>query len=385
MPTAEIIAIGTELLLGEIQDTNTHYLARHFRDAGIDLFRASMVGDNTKRISQAILEAAGRSQIIITTGGLGPTVDDPTRQAVAMALGVEVEFQEELWQQILARFDRMGRKATENNRRQAYIPRGASAIPNAVGTAPAFSVDLPGGSLLISLPGVPREMEYLYENAVLPLIRQRFQLKGIILARVLHVSGMGESQVDELIGELEELANPTVGLAAHSGQIDVRITAKAASRAAAEKLILPMESTIRERLGNSIYGADDDTLEGQVAQRLQALGWKLALVEFGRITSLGERLRTSGLGDNLICPANQERTCEELLELTRTARVDTSADVALGICLQVDPDRQVLFLQYQDPHGEHESERFFAGPPASVPIWAANFALDFLHRQLPES
>jgi nicotinamide-nucleotide amidase len=125
MPSAEIIAIGTELLLGEIQDTNTHYLARILRDAGIDIFRATIVGDNAERIAQVIQEALNRTDIIITTGGLGPTVDDPTRQAVALAVGVETEFRPELWEQILARFKRFNRPSTENNKRQAYIPKGA--------------------------------------------------------------------------------------------------------------------------------------------------------------------------------------------------------------------------------------------------------------------
>src|SRR5512135_2170348 len=138
MPAAEIIAIGTELLLGEIQDTNTRYLARLLRDYGVDLYRTTIVGDNVDRIAHAIRESLSRCQIIITTGGLGPTVDDPTRQAVAMAAGTELEFQPQLWDQIQDRFERFGRNPTENNRRQAYIPRGAIAMENPVGTAPAF-------------------------------------------------------------------------------------------------------------------------------------------------------------------------------------------------------------------------------------------------------
>ncbi|NMB88382.1 MAG: competence/damage-inducible protein A, partial [Chloroflexi bacterium] len=130
MPAAEIIAIGTELLLGEIQDTNTQFLARTFRDAGIDLYRTTMIGDNAERIAQAIRESLTRCDIIITTGGLGPTVDDPTRLAVAQAMGVDIEFRPELWEQIKSRFARYGRQATDNNRRQAYIPQGAQAIEN---------------------------------------------------------------------------------------------------------------------------------------------------------------------------------------------------------------------------------------------------------------
>src|SRR5512147_2726167 len=141
MPTAEIITIGTELLLGEIQDTNTSYLARGLRDLGVDLYRTTTVGDNEERIAQAIREALARCQIIITTGGLGPTVDDPTRQAVARALGVELEFREDLWEQVVAIISRYGRKPSENQKRQAYVPEGAIGVSNPVGTAPCFIVE----------------------------------------------------------------------------------------------------------------------------------------------------------------------------------------------------------------------------------------------------
>ena len=234
MPSAEIIAIGTELLLGEIQDTNTRYLALRLRDANIDLFRATMVGDNAVRISRVIAEAFNRSDIVITTGGLGPTVDDPTRLAVAMAIGVETEFRPELWDQIQNRFNGLIGSATENNKRQAYIPQGSIAVENPVGTAPAFIVES-GSKVIISLPGVPREMEYLIENRVIPYLKEHFQILGTIKASVLHAAGVGESQVDEWIGDLETLINPTVGLLAHPGQVDIRVTAKAGSQEEADR------------------------------------------------------------------------------------------------------------------------------------------------------
>src|SRR4030043_1486414 len=165
MPSAEIITIGTELLLGEIVDTNSAFLARSLRDAGIDLFRETTVGDNIRRIAQAIQQSLARSDIVITTGGLGPTVDDPTREAVAQAVGVETEFHAELWEQIRERFKRFGRIPTQNNRRQAYVPKGAKAIENPVGTAPIFILEH-GSQVIVSLPGVPSEMEYLMVHEV---------------------------------------------------------------------------------------------------------------------------------------------------------------------------------------------------------------------------
>ncbi len=157
MPKAEIITIGTEILLGEIVDTNSRFIARALRDEGVDLYWTSTVGDNPERIAEAVRSGMERSEIIISTGGLGPTVDDPTRDAVALALGVETEFREELWQQVIDRFARFGREPTQNNRRQAYVPQGAIAIENPVGTAPAFIVETKKNAI-IALPGVPREM-----------------------------------------------------------------------------------------------------------------------------------------------------------------------------------------------------------------------------------
>ena len=176
---AEIIAIGTELLLGEIVDTNTSVIARALRSIGIDLYRTAIVGDNPDRIAQAVREAAARSDAVITTGGLGPTVDDASRQGIALAVGLPTEFRPELWEQIQERFARYGRTPTENNRQQAMIPAGALAVENPVGTAPAFIVETPT-SAVISLPGVPGEMSYLLETAVLPYLRRRLGLSAII-------------------------------------------------------------------------------------------------------------------------------------------------------------------------------------------------------------
>jgi competence/damage-inducible protein CinA-like protein len=282
MPTAEIITIGTEILLGEIVDTNARFIARQLRDAGIDLYRKTTVGDNATRIATAIQQAMESSDIIITTGGLGPTIDDPTREAVALALETETEYRPELWEQIKARFERFGRIPTENNKRQAYVPVGAIAVENPVGTAPAFISERDMCSI-IALPGVPREMEYLLMNTVLPYLKERYSFTGIIKARIIHTAGIGESQIDEMITDLETLHNPTVGLAAHSGQVDVRITAKADTEPEADVLIKEIEIQLRRRLGDWIYGADEETLEKAALQALQKKGWRLTVFWFGRL------------------------------------------------------------------------------------------------------
>jgi competence/damage-inducible protein CinA-like protein len=230
MPSAEIITIGTEILLGEIVDTNTRYIARTLRGMGVDLYRTITIGDNVERIAEAIRHSMQRAEIVITTGGLGPTIDDPTREAVARAVGVEMEFREDLWEQVVAIISRYGRKPSENQRRQAYVPKGAIGIPNPVGTAPCFIVETERNAV-VSLPGVPNEMEHILHESIIPYLQKRFDLNEIIKIRVLHCAGLGEGMIDEKIADLERLSNPTVGLAAHTGVVDIRIAAKARDEA----------------------------------------------------------------------------------------------------------------------------------------------------------
>ena len=194
MTSAEIITIGTEILLGEIVDTNTRYIARTLRSLGVDLYRTITIGDNVERIANAIQNSMQRADIVITTGGLGPTVDDPTRDAVAKAIGVPTEFREDLWQQVVETISRYGRTPSENQKRQAYVPQGAIGLKNPVGTAPCFIVDTPlrpppisgklggeqEGGVVISLPGVPAEMEHVLHESVIPYLQNRFQPDEVI-------------------------------------------------------------------------------------------------------------------------------------------------------------------------------------------------------------
>ncbi len=381
MASAEIITIGTEILLGEIVDTNAHFIARRLRDLGVDLYRKTTVGDNARRIAQAIQQALDRCDLIITTGGLGPTVDDPTRDAVALAAGVETEYQPELWEQIQARFQRFNRQPTENNRRQAFIPTGAIAIENPVGTAPAFIVEI-GKKSIVALPGVPREMEYLIDHAITPYLKQRFDLRGIIKARVLHTSGAGESQIDDLVGDLEGLSNPTVGLAAHSGQVDVRITAKAESESAADEMILPIETTIRQRLGDWVYGADQETLEEVAMRTIVQQGWKLVVVEAGLDGNLIRRLTAtpSGfLGGEVL---TETPTPEELMLHVEALRQMRSAEVGLGVAIYPGGNKQDVCLTLVTPDRKRQFTRPYGGPPEYAPRWAFHHSLDVIRRLL---
>jgi len=277
---AEIIMIGSELLLGQIVDTNSAYLAKELAGVGINLFYKTTVGDNRRRMAEVLEAALGRSEIIITSGGLGPTEDDLTRDVVAEVVGEPLEFQQDLFDQIKALFERHGFTMSPNNRKQAFIPRNATPIENPVGTAPGFVAER-GGRAIIALPGVPRELMYLTENVVLPYLRERYSLGELnIRSRVLKICGKGESRVDAVVGDLiKGSTNPTFGILAEPAQILLRITAKADTVDEAKAKIGEMEADIRKRFGSLIFGADDDTLEGVVCQLLTERQKTLAVLE----------------------------------------------------------------------------------------------------------
>ncbi len=376
---AEIISIGTELLLGEISDTNSTYIARTLRDIGLDLLWVSQVGDNEARIAELVSRAIARSAVIITTGGLGPTVDDPTREAIARACQRPLEYRPELWEQIAARFRRYGRPPTENNRRQAYVPAGALALENPVGTAPCFIVELEK-SVVISLPGVPREMEHMLARVVVPYLRKKFDLTGVIKARVLRTVGLGESQIDDRVGDLERLSNPTVGLAAHSGQTDVRITAKAASEAEAEALIAPVEARVRALLGDAIYGVGKESVEAVVAELLAERGQTLAVAEAGSGGQLSARLAATAqaaavfLGGQ-VDPASPNASA---LEMAQAARARHNAHWGLGLSVNLQADDNQIQIAVASANGTETQTRGYAGPSASAALWASTNALNML-------
>lgn len=279
-PNAEIIAIGTELLLGEITDTNSVFLARQLRDIGVNVFFMTTVGDNLGRIKDAISDALDRAEIVITTGGLGPTVDDMTRQAVADAIGRPLQFHQSLYDSIAERFRGFGSKMTENNRQQAYLPAGAILIENPVGTAPSFIVESDRG-VVISVPGVPREMRFLVKESAVPYLLRKYEL-GIIVARILRTAGIGESSLDDQIGsDILSETNPSVGLAAHHGSVDIRVTAKADSKASATRLLDDIQARLEAQIGEHIFGIDEATLEEVVWRHIQRRQLRVHVTEAG--------------------------------------------------------------------------------------------------------
>ena len=332
---AETISIGTELLLGEITDTNAVWIAQRLAEVGVDLYFRTTVGDNVGRIVDAIKHALTRADVIITTGGLGPTVDDMTREAVARATNRDLVLDEMLLAQIRERFSRWTTPMTENNVRQAYVPRGATPIENPVGTAPVFIVEI-DGHYVVSLPGVPREMKFLMETRILPWLREKTGDERIILSKTLRTCAIGESLVDSKITDLEESTNPTVGLLAHPGQTDVRVTAKAKTRAEAEALIKEMEARVRERLGDWVYGVGEETVPEVVARVLAARNWRIAIAETNTAGKIAEALRERPEGSQIIKSAMlldnvTEMTEENAATIAQQFRNVTGADIALAV------------------------------------------------------
>jgi nicotinamide-nucleotide amidase len=315
---AEIVVIGTELLLGQIIDTNAAYLAQQLSSIGVNLFYKSTVGDNQGRIIEVLKMATDRSDIVITTGGIGPTLDDMTRESVAAVLGVPLALQPHLLEQIKGM---MGSRYTENNARQAYIPAGALAIENPVGTAPGYFAPTPRGGVVVSLPGVPNELRYLVESTVIPHLKERFQIESIIVSRTLKCLGLTESYIDEALDDLIKTgANPTIGLLAQMqlGEIHVRLTAKAANATAATALIEPLDQHVRQRLGKAVFGTDEVEYEQAVADLMRQHDLTIAVAESGLSGGVGHQLSTvltEGRYFAAAVVAHQPAALEQLLDV----------------------------------------------------------------------
>lgn len=276
---AEIISIGTELLLGQITDTNASYLAGELPALGIDLYFISQVGDNLGRLVDTLHRAEQRSDVIIMTGGLGPTEDDVTREAIAATMGEEMAVQPDLEADLRAYFQRRGREMTTSNLKQATLIPSASALPNPVGTAPGWWVEK-NGHIFIAMPGVPREMYRMWSDQAVPRLRQRRSAAdGIIVSRTIKLIGIGESAAEAKIRHLLASTNPTIGTYAKQDGVHLRLTSKMASEADARAAIARMEGDLQDILGPYIYGFDADTPFSVVADLLLARNKSLAVIE----------------------------------------------------------------------------------------------------------
>jgi len=273
---AEIVTVGTEMLLGDLVDTNTAWISRRLAELGVGIYRHTTIGDNSERIVAALRGAASSSDLVITTGGLGPTSDDLTNACLSTLTGrVMVEYPEAR-EHVDTMFAKFGRTPTANNYKQALFPEGTQLIPNPVGTAMGALLEW-NGTLFATLPGVPTEMKSMFEATLEPLIRARSE--GSIVSKTLHFAGIGESALAEKVQEFLDAADPTVAPLAGQGRVRLRITTRAATEEEAQEKIAPVEKEVITRLSDYYFGADDETLEGAVGRLLLERGATLALAE----------------------------------------------------------------------------------------------------------
>ncbi len=364
---AEIVTIGTELLLGEIVDGNAADIAAQLPAIGVDHYYTTTVGDNEERIAYALQTALARADVVITTGGLGPTVDDVTRQAVARATDRELVFLPEVFEQIEAYFIKHGYTMGPTNRRQAFFPQDAVVIENPVGTAPAFLVRV-GDKAIISLPGVPHEMRHLLHQWVLPYLSRNLEQEAVILSRMVHTAGVGESTVGEYISDMMQGRNPTVGTRAHPGQVDVCITAKAATPKEALELLGAAEIQVRERLEPFVYGVDEETLATVVIGDLRKRGLSLAIAEPYTGGLIARQLLAVEGGDNVLVgvstPLNGSALAEGIgipttevdgdaaLAVASNCRKEFGSDLALAV-LEGSGEEPLIYVALAAPDGTH--------------------------------
>jgi nicotinamide-nucleotide amidase len=385
---AEIVSIGEELLSGDtdIVDTNSIFITKELRGTGVRVAYKTTVGDDEQRITDVIRLALSRADVIITTGGLGPTVDDMTRQGVANAVGQKLVLHQELLDDIAAKFVKFGSRMTDNNRMQAMIPEGAIPIPNPVGTAPGFIVEH-AGKVILSVPGVPREMKYLVEHNVIPYLKEKVGASGVIKNRVLRTAGIGESLIDEKIGDLEKLTNPVVGLAAHAGQTDIRIAARAASEAEADALIAEVEAEVRRRMGSFIYGTDKEPLEHAFIAALQKANQRVAILEAGTDGLLRRRIEAEPGGATLLISAEELPSAEALRtsngfaaslnfkELAESAAAALWRTVGHGLAIAIVTDEAGTGIGLTDGKEMRSRTYAYGGQQVEAPEWASAWGM----------
>ncbi len=276
---AEILCVGSELLLGSIVNSNARWLADQLAALGLAHYRQQVVGDHRGRLIAALQSASRRCRLLITTGGLGPTPDDLTTEAIAAAFDTPLEERPEVWADIQTKLVRRGRTPSPTVRRQALLPVGATLLPNPTGTAPGMIwTPLPGFTLL-SFPGVPSEMKAMWEATAVPWLRQSGLAEGVFASRILRFWGVGEATLAEQLADLLAGTNPTVAPYAGAGEVTLRLTAAAADRAAAEGLLAPLEAELRARTGTACFGDGDDSLASVVLAALRQRGQSLAVAE----------------------------------------------------------------------------------------------------------
>ncbi|MFN2544786.1 MAG: competence/damage-inducible protein A [Actinomycetota bacterium] len=406
---AEIVGVGTEILLGQIANSNAQWISQKLAEIGVDVLHHQAVGDNLDRIAEAFRLALSRSDVVIATGGLGPTQDDITREGLARAIGVGLERHPEIEDSLRARFESLGRAMPEINLVQADVPEGGRYIVAERGTAPGLACET-DGKVVYALPGVPAEMREMMTGTVLPELEQRGG-PSAILSRVIRCTGIPESRVAELLADLfESSTNPTVAYLASSGEVKVRLTAKAETRGEAEELLAPLASEVEGRLAPHVFTTGDEELEQAVGRELRARRRTVACAEsltggglasrltmapgaseyfLGSAVCYTEEAKEKVLGvsrETLDGPGVVSEECAR--EMAAGARNIFGADVAVSLTGVAGPD----------PHGGQPPGQIWIGLDAGdeqhargfrapgdrdqVRRWAEQAALDMLRRYL---
>lgn len=420
----DVLAVGTELLLGQIVDTNSSWLGENLAMHGFDSLSQVKVGDNIGRITGHLRRMLGEADAVIMCGGLGPTHDDLTREAIAEVMGVELHLDEDVADVIRYLFTSRNRTMPENNLRQAMVPEGASIIPQTRGTAPGLicpvTIDTPSGPVkrvVYAVPGVPHEMREMFERAILPDLQQRSGEHWTIASRTLRTWGESESglneRLDGIIHELDEVGNPTLAFLASGWEgLKVRLTGRAPDADAASALLAPWEQRIREVLGNQVFGVDSDTMESVVLGQLRDRGWSLGLAESvtgglvaGRLTGVpgaSDVFRGAVVSyasevkfDLLGVSEGPVVTEEAAIEMAEGARKALQSDVGLALTGVAGPSEQdgmrpgTLFAAVVLPEGEPDRIRSvhvtMPGDRDMMRQLSVISALDLLRKRLLES
>ena len=398
----EVVAIGTELLLGQIVDTNSSWMGEQLALAGIDSHFQTKVGDNHERMVASIRLALERSDAVILCGGLGPTQDDITREAIAHVMGVELVRHDEIGERIRKRFNARGRDMPENNLRQADVPQGASIIEQMPGTAPGLVCPL-GDKVIYAVPGVPYEMREMLSGTVLPDLRRRAGMRAVIVSRVLRTWGHSESGLAEVLAEriaqLDELGNPTLAfLASGIEGLKIRITAKGADAEATEAMLADEEVRLRGLLGNLVFAVDDDNMESAVLAMLAQRGLSLAVAEAAtgglvtaRLTEIPDAHEV--LIGSLVCgpqgsdvlDVDTTSGARAALSMAQSVRARFGADIGLA---SADPDtdedrtRGTIFLGLATPDETLARPVHLPGDRLRVREYAVISLLDLLRLHL---
>ncbi len=399
----EQLAVGTELLLGQIVNGNGADIGARLAAAGLDHYRQTVVGDNVARIAAALTEACGRADAVVITGGIGPTQDDLTREALCVAAAVGMETSSEYAEQLREWWQARGREMPTSNLRQAEHPRGAVLIPNPKGTAPGLRLRI-GTCWVFALPGVPQEMVPMVEEAVIPfLLALEGERSGGIVSRVLRTWGESESRLAEVVGDLYDSGtNPTLAFLASGGEIKLRLTARAPTAAAAGDLIAPVEAELRRRLGSLVFGADTDTIERIVLAACEARGWSLASAESatgglvaaalttvpgssrvfrGGVVAYANAVKTSVLGvPAAVLDEHGAVSAETALAMAAGARTALGAEVAVATTGSAGPDPLeqpvgTMFIAVATPEGCNARTLRLPGDRERVRVYATTAAL----------